>query len=244
MTAMALSEGQEGRDPDYNAKIINMPLYPGLTGFNTAWKDPVQWKADSLRLKQSVWTASIARDRDSRGFVYPDPQTGEPKISYQLSKYDQQSIIEGLITACRIQAAAGCDEILPIINNGNLAMEPYRADNKSAWPGRRGVDDPQFQAFIEKLKRVGSKHLDAWSSAHPQGTCRMGSDVETCAVDLDGKVWGNVGLYVADASLMPTATGVNPMLTVMALADWVAGRLVDKMKNEEQWAQPLGDSAV
>jgi choline dehydrogenase-like flavoprotein len=36
--------------------------------------------------------------------------------------------------------------------------------------------------------------------------------------DPDGKVWGVHGLYVTDASAFPTASGVNPMLTAMALA--------------------------
>ncbi len=60
-------------------------------------------------------------------------------------------------------------------------------------------------------------------------TARMGQDPATSVVDLNGAVWGHAGLYVADASLFPTATGVNPMLTIMAIADHVAGCIIRGM---------------
>jgi choline dehydrogenase-like flavoprotein len=62
------------------------------------------------------------------------------------------------------------------------------------------------------------------------GTARMGSDPRLHPCDPDGHVrrgsgrreTGVRGVYVADASLFPTAIGVNPMLTIMALARHVA----------------------
>jgi choline dehydrogenase-like flavoprotein len=44
--------------------------------------------------------------------------------------------------------------------------------------------------------------------------------------DPDGQVWGVDGLYVTDASDMPTASGVNPMLSILALARCTAQRMV------------------
>ena len=60
-----------------------------------------------------------------------------------------------------------------------------------------------------------------WStlfSAHQMGTCRMGAGTETSVCDERGAVRGIDGLFVADASLFPASSGVNPMLTVMAVA--------------------------
>ena len=57
----------------------------------------------------------------------------------------------------------------------------------------------------------------------------MGADPRTHPVDLDGRVRASdhddrpvPGLYVGDGSLFPTGIGVNPMITVMALARRVA----------------------
>ncbi len=57
------------------------------------------------------------------------------------------------------------------------------------------------------------------------GTCRMGSRPSHSVVNLSGEVWDLPGCYVADASLFPTAVGVNPQVTIMALATRVAQRL-------------------
>ncbi len=50
----------------------------------------------------------------------------------------------------------------------------------------------------------------------------MGNDPATAVVDETGAVFGHSGLYVADGSNFPTSSGVNPMITIMAVADHVA----------------------
>jgi choline dehydrogenase-like flavoprotein len=62
-------------------------------------------------------------------------------------------------------------------------------------------------------------------SAHPQGGNRMGSDPEACVVNSNCRVYGFRNLFVCDASVFPTAIGVNPQLTVMALATIVSERI-------------------
>ena len=54
------------------------------------------------------------------------------------------------------------------------------------------------------------------------GTARMGADAKTSVVDPRGAVWTQRGLYIADSSLFPSASGVNPMVTIQALAYCVA----------------------
>jgi choline dehydrogenase-like flavoprotein len=60
---------------------------------------------------------------------------------------------------------------------------------------------------------------------HQAGTCRMGRDPATSATDEWGRVWGHDGVTVADASLHVTNGGVNPVLTIMALAWRIGERL-------------------
>jgi len=63
-------------------------------------------------------------------------------------------------------------------------------------------------------------------SAHQMGTCRIGSDAASAVCDASGAVFGMSGAYVADASLFPASSGVNPMITIMALARHVARGLM------------------
>jgi choline dehydrogenase-like flavoprotein len=57
----------------------------------------------------------------------------------------------------------------------------------------------------------------------------MSSTEDNGVVDSMGKVWGKQGLYVADSSVLPSASGVNPMITTLALADWISRGLVKEM---------------
>lgn len=64
------------------------------------------------------------------------------------------------------------------------------------------------------------------NSAHACGTLRFGADPATSVLDPDCRVHGIDNLYVADASFMPTSTGINPSLTIAANALRVADRLI------------------
>ena len=57
------------------------------------------------------------------------------------------------------------------------------------------------------------------TAQHPLGTCRMGYDEDLSVVREDGRVHGFDNLYVVDSSVIPTSIGVNPMLTILAVAE-------------------------
>jgi cholesterol oxidase len=56
----------------------------------------------------------------------------------------------------------------------------------------------------------------------------MGADPETAVIDTDHKLFGYDTLYVTDASVMPANLGVNPVLTIVALAERAMSRVRDK----------------
>ena len=89
-------------------------------------------------------------------------------------------------------------------------------------------DMPEIRKHIPKLKDVVRNNPDGLmiGFAHPQGGNKMGADTDECVVDSDCKVYGFENLYVCDASVFPTALGVNPQSTVMALATITANKIV------------------
>jgi hypothetical protein len=62
----------------------------------------------------------------------------------------------------------------------------------------------------------------------------MSASPITGAVDLNGEAWDCDNLYVMDSSLFPTASGVNPMVTVMALAKMLSSRLAARMRYQDR----------
>jgi long-chain-alcohol oxidase len=61
------------------------------------------------------------------------------------------------------------------------------------------------------------------------GTARVGDSPATSACKPDGETWETRGLYIMDGSSFPSASGVNPMITIEALAHLNASRLAARL---------------
>lgn len=67
-------------------------------------------------------------------------------------------------------------------------------------------------------------------SGHQMSSCRMGSNPKHSVVDGDGESWEVEGLYVSDASVFPSAVGVNPMVTIQTLAYCTAHSILQSLR--------------
>jgi choline dehydrogenase-like flavoprotein len=130
---------------------------------------------------------------------------GSLRAKYELSDEDARRVIFGIARAAEIHFAAGASEVYP-----NIGRAPVLR------PG--GV--AEFEATRFKPSEL---RLEAF---HPQGTARIAADPAEGVCAADGSVNGVAGLHVADASLFPTAVGVNPMMTIIAFAKRVADGLI------------------
>ena len=195
--------------------------------------------AKLLMLKYPYLSGFIAltRDRDS-GTVFPDPTTGRPRIDYTVSDYDRQHTLQGVEALAKVCYVTGATEIQPLLPG----LEPFISapgstantqETQGDTPDPE-VSDPAFAAWLGRLRQVGNKPpIATWSSAHLMGTCRMSANEDNGVVDERGKVWGKENLYVADASVFPSASGVNPMITVMTIADWISRSLDRDLRASE-----------
>lgn len=87
-------------------------------------------------------------------------------------------------------------------------------------------------ADLQRFKRSKAKAIDflGVSAFHPLGTCRMGGDPEQSVVKHTGETWEVENLFVCDGSIVPTSLGVNPQLTIFALAMRCAGFVDDRLE--------------
>lgn len=213
----AISNARENRDgKHYGAKLEIVSAHPGLLGSVMPWKDSRSHKELLLKYNHCVPMLVICRDRDG-GRVIID-ENGAPRVEYSLSSYDAASILEGTISACEILLVQGAREIT-VTHPG--------VDTYVAKDGHLGFSDPAWQAWIATVRKAGVKSgLGVFGSAHQMASCSMGATPKTSVCDEQGRVWGVKNLYIADASAMPTASGVNPMITTMSIAHTVAKMIV------------------
>jgi choline dehydrogenase-like flavoprotein len=136
-------------------------------------------------------------------------RTGEPYFDYRLGREEKRLLRHGMATAARIHFAAGAERIFTL-HSARLAWD-------------RGADGASIEKFCRRIGAAPtSPNRLPLFSAHQMGTCRMGVVPAGAVCDGDGAVYGVNGAYVADASLFPASSGVNPMITIMALARHVA----------------------
>ena len=190
------------------------------------WTSGPEYKLLSANYRHLNTFIAICRDRDT-GHIYRDPATGRPRIAYTPSDFDRAHNFRGIQELSKILFAHGAREIHPSLPGftGFVRSTDDDADKEK--------EKQRFEKWLAKLRAHGNKPpLTPFASAHQMGTCRMSAKAKDGVVDPRGRVWGTEGLYVADASVFPSASGVNPMITVMAIADHIAAGLCEDLKGE------------
>jgi choline dehydrogenase-like flavoprotein len=144
---------------------------------------------------------ALLRDR-GHGRVTID-QAGMAVPSYALTdELDHRNAKASIAQQARLHEAAGARQILAAASRG---------------PVWRSGDD--LGAFIARGQRI-PLGAGGWRlfSAHQMGTCRMGEDPSTSVAGPWGELHDTAGVWIGDASAFPTASGTNPMITIMGLA--------------------------
>jgi choline dehydrogenase-like flavoprotein len=133
--------------------------------------------------------------------------TGGVDIDFTPGKEDVETLIEALKLLSRIFLAADAKRVMP-----------------STFQFHAFTEESQLGKLDDYVKN--SKYLSV-GSGHPQGGNALNADSGKGVVDPSFRVHGFENLFVCDASVFPTATTVNPQLTVMALADYAAPAIAE-----------------
>ncbi|WPH03347.1 Hypothetical protein R9X50_00622500 [Acrodontium crateriforme] len=207
----------------YGAKLEATAMIPSLFLTAFPWRDGLHFKETASKMKRMTGYISLARDRYG-GRVFPDPIDGRCRIRYTTNKYDQRHILEGIAGLSQMLYVEGAREIHTSIPGLDPFVRPSDEPNSKITVARKeqpSINDEEFKAWLAKMHHVGVGDTP-FASAHQMGTCRMGSDASNSVIGPNGQVWGTKGLYVADASAFPSASGVNPMITTMAISRGIA----------------------
>lgn len=217
----------------HGTKIETTAMVPSMFLPMLPWKGGLDFKMGGSKFGHMTGFVIIERDRDT-GRVYPDPVDGRCRIRYTPSAFDRQNLVEGMVAAAKITYVTGAKEIFSTHPELAPFIRPHKSEDLEAPDD--GINDVSFKSWIDEMRQKGLPTPDGnvIASAHQMGTCRMGSIAKNSVVDPNGKVWGTEGLYVADASVFPSASGVNPMLTNMAISDWISRSIAKDMKKQKR----------
>jgi choline dehydrogenase-like flavoprotein len=147
------------------------------------------------RIDRAVNTATL-------GAMIADEPSGRvfgarsPLVSYRLAPADERRLATAVRAMARVMLAAGAEEVE--LGGGAAAV---RSESE--------IDAAMERLDVRRLRLAGF---------HPTGSAAGGSDPARHPVDPEGRLRGVKGVWVADGSILPSCAGVNPQISIMALA--------------------------
>ena len=197
---------------NYGVKYETTALQPVIAVAVLPWRESEHYRSLLGKLSNTTAIGVLLRDRDG-GRVSVDAE-GNPVAHYALSEFDRGHLRSGFIGAARILQAAGA----------RMIFSPH-----AKWcayePGRKGSLD----SFTDAMDGAGwDAGRLALFSFHIMGSARLGGSPKTSATNPEGETWEVRNLFVMDGSSFPSASGVNPMISIEAIARRNALALVER----------------
>ena len=185
-------------------------LSPATWAGQSPWSDGRQIRDHFLKFPLMSSWHSISHDVGSGEVVLGADRRALVRWSLD-NEVDRRVAIRAHTELAKVHQAAGAAEVF------TFHWRPRH------W--RRGED---FDAYLEQLAATPTAEYTAYS-AHQMGSCRMGSSPAESVADGRGELHDVEGVWVGDASALPTAPGVNPMVSIMVLAERTAARIEESL---------------
>lgn len=131
---------------------------------------------------------------------------GRAAVTYEFDALDVERIKAGMVRTAEVLMAGGATQITAPVRGMSLHSD--------------------IRSFSANLADKTIRDFGLYA-AHPMATCRMGTDPATSVIGPDGQSHQVQGLYIADSSIFPTALGVNPQLTTMAVATMIGRQILE-----------------
>ena len=201
-----------GWDGGYGPIFETVPVHPGAGAAIFPWESAANHWEITQKFKNLSFVAVLPRDKTpGRVRIKRD---GAPSIDYRLSADDDRRVTEGVIKGAQVLEAAGAREIFTL----QPEMFSYRPGNGA------------HERWAEQVRSAGFAGGGATMvSYHQMGSCSIGVDPSTSAVGPDHETHEVRNLFVVDGSNFPTASGVNPMLSIYGFATRAAKKIAERL---------------
>jgi long-chain-alcohol oxidase len=213
--AMQAVYSDQHRDLDvgYGVKYETAAIHPSLPAALLPWSGSAEHAELMTRLPHLVAVGVLLRDRGA-GEVRVD-RRGNSTVRYRLSGYDVRHVRTGLEGAARILEAAGARGVF---------------SSHARWVGYEPGRDGDLGRFLADADARGyGPGRCVYASFHQMGSARMGGSPSSSACDPEGTTWEVRDLVVCDGSTFPSASGVNPMISIAATAHMNASALAARL---------------
>jgi choline dehydrogenase-like flavoprotein len=197
----------------YGIKYETAANHPHLFVPFSPWRGARQHLTLMESLPSTMALGVLLRDRD--GGEVRVGRDGEPVVRYKLSPFDTAHLRTGIDGAAQILEAAGARRIFSSQSKW-VAYEPGSSGSRAQF-----MNDADAVGYGAGQCMLGSFHI--------MGSARMGGSPAASACDPTGQTWDVRDLYVLDGSAFPTASGVNPQISIQAIAHMCARGLAARL---------------
>jgi choline dehydrogenase-like flavoprotein len=200
--SFAFAEAVQGSGFLVESVNLSLPFWATSMAFASG----AAHKERMLRLRHAATWHAVSHDTGSGEVVLDE---GEPVARWAFDNpVDRAVAVRAHVELARLHRTRGAREIFTF-----------------HWDDLAWHEGEDFDAYVVHLEKAPYEGLAY--SAHQMGSCRLGADPATSAANPLGELHDVPGVWIGDASALPTAPGVNPMLTIMALARRTAHAIRD-----------------
>jgi cholesterol oxidase len=181
------------------------------------------WALEGLDTPSVAWRVALFLWRRASAAIGGDPRSDYSAKLASLFGTGARSSETLLLFGMGRDAADG---VMSLNRKGNLKLQ-WHLRHSAAYLKRIRAE---MREIAQELDGDFAGGPTGWLSrtitVHPLGGCPMSNNEHEGVVNSYGEVFGVPGLFVVDGSILPGAVGVNPSLTIAALADRAADRFI------------------
>jgi choline dehydrogenase-like flavoprotein len=202
-------------DDGYGLKYETAAEHPHLFIPFSPWRGSREHFTLMESMSSTVPIGVLVRDRD--GGEVRVGRDGEPIVRYKLSAFDTGHLRTGIDGAAQILEAAGARRIF----SSHAKWVSYDPGGSAAGSRAQFMADADAAGYGAGQCSLNSFHI--------MGSARMGGAPATSACDPTAQTWDVRDLYVLDGSSFPAASGVNPQISIQAIAHMSARGLAARL---------------